>query len=147
MILYPWVILIMKKELLIKKLETIREDLICLADLADSITDGNVASGIANELDDLIEALVEAEDENEASDEASVDVKKPALYKGTVTADLGYISDDGERYQDFTAYFTSKDIAKKETHKKAREFKKSGLYDSVKESVTVGKEGDWKYEE
>lgn len=141
MILYPWVILFMKKELLIEKLETIREDLICLADLADSVTDGNVASGIANELDDLIEALVEA------SDETSDEQQKPAFYKGTVTIDLGYTPDDGERIQEFSAYFTSKNIAKKETHKYARELKKSGLYDSVKESVTVGKEGDWKYEE
>lgn len=143
MILYPWVILIMKKELLIEKLETIREDLICLADLADTVTDGNVASGIANELDDLIEALVEAEDENETSDEQ----QKPALYKGVIVADLGYTPEDGERYQEFAAYFTNKKEAKKETHKKAREFKKSGYYDSVKESVTDGKEGDWKYEE
>ena len=139
MILYPWVILIMEKKLLIEKLETIREDLICLADLADSITDGNVASGIANELDDLIEALVEAEDENETSDEQ----QKPALYKGVIVADLGYTPEDGERYQEFAAYFTNKKEAKKETHKKAREFKKSGYYDSVKESVTEGKEGDW----
>ena len=126
----------MKKEDLLKKLEAINENLIALADHAESMSDANIASGISNELDALIQELVEA----------SVDVKKPALYKGTVTADLGYISDDGERYQDFTAYFTSKDIAKKETHKKAREFKKSGLYDSVKESVTEGKEGDWVYE-
>ena len=139
MILYPWVILIMKKELLIKKLETIREDLICLADHSDSITDGNVASAISNELDDLIEALVEAEDET--SDE------QPALYKGTVTIDLGYTPDDGDRIQEFSAYFTSRSRAKKETHIYARELKKSGLYDSVKESVTDGKEGDWKYEE
>ena len=138
MILYPWATIIMKKELLIEKLETIREDLICLADHADTVTDGNVASGIANELDDLIEALVEASDE--ASDE------KPALYKGTVVADIGYTPEDGERYQEFFSYFTNKKEAKKETHKKAREFKKSGLYASVKESVTVGKEGDWKYD-
>lgn len=144
MILYPWDMTIMKKELLIEKLETIREDLICLADLADSITDGNVASGIANELDDLIEALVEAEDENEASDEQ----QKPALYKGVIVADLGYTPEDGERYQEFNAYFTSRSRAKRETHKKAREFKKPGYrYDSVKESVTDGKEGDWKYVE
>ena len=89
MILHPWAIIRMKKELLIEKLETIREDLICLADHADTVTDGNVASGIANELDDLIEALVEASDE--ASDE------KPALYKGTVVADIGYTPEDGER--------------------------------------------------
>ena len=139
-ILYPWATIIMKKELLIEKLETIREDLICLADLADSITDGNVASGIANELDDLIEALVEAEDES--SDKKP----EPVLYKGVVTIDLGYTPDDGERVQDFTAYFTSKNIAKKETHKYARELKKSGLYDSVEESVTVVKEGGWNYE-
>ena len=132
---------IMKKELLIEKLETIREDLICLADLADTITDGNVASGIANELDDLIEALVEA------SDETSNEQQKPDLYKGTVTIDLGYTPDDGDRIQEFSAYFSSKSIAKKETHKYARELKRSGLYDSVKESVTDGKEGDWKYEE
>ena len=130
---------IMKKELLIEKLETIREDLICLADHSDSITDGNVASAISNELDDLIEALVEAEDET--SDE------QPALYKGTVTIDLGYTPDDGDRIQEFSAYFTSRSRAKKETHIYARELKKSGLYDSVKESVSVGKEGDWKYEE
>lgn len=134
-ILYPWAMTIMKKELLIEELETIREDLICLADLADTITDGNVASGIANELDDLIEALVEAEDET--SDE------QPALYKGTVTIDLGYTPEDGERIQDFTAYFTSRSRAKKETHNYARELRRSGLYDSVKESITVGKEGDW----
>lgn len=140
-ILYPWAMTIMKKELLIEKLETIREDLICLADLADSVTDGNVASGIANELDDLIEALVEA------SDETSDEQQKPAFYKGTVTIDLGYTPDDGERVQDFVAYFSSKNRAKKETHRYARELKKSGLYDSVKESVSVGKEGDWKYEE
>lgn len=140
-ILYPWAMTIMKKELLIEKLETIREDLICLADLADTITDGNVASGIANELDDLIEALVEA------SDETSNEQQKPDLYKGTVTIDLGYTPDDGDRIQEFSAYFSSKSIAKKETHKYARELKRSGLYDSVKESVTDGKEGDWKYEE
>lgn len=134
-ILYPWVIVIMKKELLIEKLETIREDLICLADHSDSITDGNVASAISNELDDLIEALVEAEDET--SDE------QPALYKGVVTADLGYTPEDGERVQEFIAYFTSRSRAKKETHKHTRELRRSGLYDSVKESVTVGKEGDW----
>lgn len=140
-ILYPWAMTIMKKELLIEKLETIREDLICLADLADTITDGNVASGIANELDDLIEALVEA------SDETSNEQQKPDLYKGTVTIDLGYTPDDGDRIQEFSAYFTSRSRAKKETHIYARELKKSGLYDSVKESVSVGKEGDWKYEE
>lgn len=139
MILYPWVILIMEKKLLIEKLETIREDLICLADLADSITDGNVASGIANELDDLIEALVETSDEKPEP--------VPAFYKGTVTIDLGYTPDDGDRIQEFAAYFTNKKEAKKETHKYARELKRSGLYDSVKESVSVGKEGDWKYEE
>ena len=132
---------IMKKELLIEELETIREDLICLADLADTITDGNVASGIANELDVLIEALVEA------SDETSNEQQKPDLYKGTVTIDLGYTPDDGDRIQEFSAYFTSRSRAKKETHIYARELKKSGLYDSVKESVSVGKEGDWKYEE
>lgn len=142
MILYPWVILIMEKKLLIEKLETIREDLICLADLADSVTDGNVASGIANELDDLIEALVEAEDES--SDKKPE--PEPVLYKGVVTIDLGYTPDDGERVQDFVAYFSSRNRAKKETHKHARELRKSGLYDSVKESVTVGKEGDWNYE-
>ena len=133
MILYPWAIIIMKRELLIEKLEKINEDLICLADLADSITDGNVASGIANELDALIQELVEASNEDE----------KPALYKGTIEADLGYTPEDGERIQEFVAYFTSRGRAKKETHKKAREIKKSGYYDSVKESVTEGKEGDW----
>lgn len=140
MILYPWVILIMEKKLLIEKLETIREDLICLADYAESMSDANIASGISNELDDLIEALVEA------SDESSDKKPEPVIYKGIVTIDLGYTPDDGERVQDFTAYFTSKNIAKKETHKYARKLKKSGLYDSVKESITVGKEGDWNYE-
>ena len=137
MILYPWVILIMKKEDLLKKLEAINENLIALADHAESVTDGNIASGIANELDALIQELVEA----------SVDVKKPALYKGTVVADIGYTPEDGDRYQEFIAYFTNKKEAKKETHKKAREFKNSGYYDSVKESVSDGKEGDWKYVE
>ena len=140
MILYPWAIIIMLNDSLVKKLEAIHEDLISLADHSESMSDGNIASGIANELDDLIEALVEAEDES--SDKKP----EPVLYKGVVTIDLGYTPDDGERVQDFTAYFTSKDIAKKETHKYARELKKSGLYDSVKESVTVGKEGDWNYE-
>ena len=140
MILYPWAIFIMLNDSLVKKLEAIHEDLISLADHSESMSDGNIASGIANELDDLIEALVEAEDES--SDKKP----EPVLYKGVVTIDLGYTPDDGERVQDFTAYFTSKDIAKKETHKYARELKKSGLYDSVKESVTVGKEGDWNYE-
>lgn len=138
MILYPWVILIMRKEEIIKELEEINEDLICLADLAESVTDANVASGISNNLDILIQELVEAPDEKPEP--------VPVLYKGVVTIDLGYTPDDGERVQDFTAYFTSKDIAKKETHRYARELKKSGLYDSVKESVTVGKEGDWNYE-
>ena len=143
MILYPWAIFIMLNDSLVKKLEAIHEDLISLADHSESMSDGNIASGIANELDDLIEALVEAEDENETSDEQ----QKPALYKGVIVADLGYTPEDGERYQEFAAYFTNKKEAKKETHKKAREFKKSGYYDSVKESVTDGKEGDWKYEE
>lgn len=138
MILYPWVIIIMKKEDLLKKLEEINETLIALADHAESMNDANVASGISNELDALIEALVEASDEKPEP--------VPAFYKGVVTIDLGYTPDDGERVQDFTAYFTSKNIAKKETHKYARKLKKSGLYDSVKESVTVGKEGDWNYE-
>lgn len=65
-----------------------------------------------------------------------------------IVADLGYTPEDGVRYQEFAAYFTNKKEAKKETHKKAREFKSSGYrYDSVKESVTEGKEGDWKYVE
>lgn len=136
MILYPWVILTMKKETLIEKLEKINEDLIALADHAESMSDANVASGISNEIDALIEALVEAPDEK----------PEPVLYKGVVTIDLGYTPDDGERVQDFVAYFSSKNRAKKETHKYARELRKSGLYDSVKESVTVGKEGDWNYE-
>lgn len=138
-ILYPWATIIMKKELLIEKLETIREDLICLADYAESMSDANIASGISNELDDLIEALVEASDEKPEP--------VPAFYKGVVTIDLGYTPDDGDRIQEFAAYFTNKKEAKKETHKYARELKRSGLYDSVKESVSVGKEGDWRYEE
>ena len=141
MILYPWVINIMRKEEIIKKLEEINKNLIALADHAESMSDANVASGISNELDALIEALVEA------SDETSDKQQKPAFYKGTVTIDLGYTPDDGDRVQDFSAYFRSKSRAKKETHRYARELKKSGLYDSVKESVTTGKEGDWKYEE
>ena len=141
MILYPWVINIMRKEEIIKKLEEINKNLIALADHAESMSDANVASGISNELDALIEALVEA------SDETSDKQQKPAFYKGTVTIDLGYTPDDGDRIQDFSAYFSSKSRAKKETHRYARELKKSGLYDSVKESVTTGKEGDWKYEE
>ena len=137
MILYPWAIIIMKRELLIEKLEKINEDLICLADLADSITDGNVASGIANELDALIQELVEASNEDEKP------ALEPRLYKGTIEADLGYNPEDGERVQEFVAYFTSRSRAKKETHEKARKIKNSGYYDSVKESVTEGKEGDW----
>ena len=133
MILYPWAIIFMKKELLIEKLEKINEDLICLADHAETISDGNVASGIANELDALIQELVEA----------SNTAEKPALFKGCIEADLGYTPDDGERVQEFVAYFTSRSRAKKETHKKARKLKNSGYYDSVKESVTEGKEGDW----
>lgn len=139
MILYPWVIIIMKKEDLLKKLEEINETLIALADHAESMNDANVASGISNELDALIEALVEASDEKPEP--------VPAFYKGVVTIDLGYTPDDGDRIQEFAAYFTNKKEAKKETHKYARELKRSGLYDSVKESVSVGKEGDWKYEE
>ena len=137
MILYPWAIFIMLNDSLVKKLEAIHEDLISLADHSESMSDGNIASGIANELDALIQELVEASNEDE----------KPALYKGTVTIDLGYTPDDGDRIQEFAAYFTNKKEAKKETHKYARELKRSGLYDSVKESVSVGKEGDWKYEE
>ena len=134
MILYPWAIIIMmNNNSLIKKLESICEDLISLADHSESMSDGNIASGIANELDALIQELVEASNEDE----------KPALYKGTIEADLGYTPEDGERVQEFVAYFTSRSRAKKETHKKAREIKKSGYYDSVKESVTEGKEGDW----
>ena len=64
MILYPWVINIMRKEEIIKKLEEINKNLIALADHAESMSDANVASGISNELDALIEALVEAEDES-----------------------------------------------------------------------------------
>lgn len=139
MILYPWVIIIMKKEDLLKKLEEINETLIALADHAESMNDANVASGISNELDALIEALVEASDEKPEP--------VPAFYKGVVTIDLGYTPDDGDRIQEFAAYFTNKKEAKKETHKYARELKRSGLYDSVKESVSVGKEGDWRYEE
>ena len=139
MILYPWVIIIMKKEDLLKKLEEINETLIALADHAESMNDANVASGISNELDALIEALVETSDEKPEP--------VPAFYKGTVTIDLGYTPDDGDRIQEFAAYFINKKEAKKETHKYARELKRSGLYDSVKESVSVGKEGDWKYEE
>lgn len=139
MILYPWVIIIMKKEDLLKKLEEINETLITLADHAESMNDANVASGISNELDALIEALVEASDEKPEP--------VPAFYKGVVTIDLGYTPDDGDRIQEFAAYFTNKKEAKKETHKYARELKRSGLYDSVKESVSVGKEGDWRYEE
>lgn len=139
MILYPWVIIIMKKEDLLKKLEEINETLIALADNAESMNDANVASGISNELDALIEALVEASDEKPEP--------VPAFYKGVVTIDLGYTPDDGDRIQEFAAYFTNKKEAKKETHKYARELKRSGLYDSVKESVSVGKEGDWRYEE
>ena len=130
---------IMKKEDLLKKLEEINETLIALADHAESMNDANVASGISNELDALIEALVEASDEKPEP--------VPAFYKGVVTIDLGYTPDDGDRIQEFAAYFTNKKEAKKETHKYARELKRSGLYDSVKESVSVGKEGDWKYEE
>ena len=133
MILYPWAIFIMLNDSLVKKLEAIHEDLISLADHSESMSDGNIASGIANELDALIQELVEASNEDE----------KPALYKGTIEADLGYTPEDGERIQEFVAYFTSRGRAKKETHKKAREIKKSGYYDSVKESVTEGKEGDW----
>lgn len=139
MILYPWVIIIMKKEDLLKKLEEINETLIALADHAESMNDANVASGISNELDALIEALVEASDEKPEP--------VPSFYKGVVTIDLGYTPDDGDRIQEFAAYFTNKKEAKKETHKYARELKRSGLYDSVKESVSVGKEGDWRYEE
>lgn len=139
MILYPWVIIIMKKEDLLKKLEEINETLIALADHAESMNDANVASGISNELDALIEALVEASDEKPEP--------VPAFYKGVVTIDLGYTPDDGDRIQEFAAYFTNKKEAKKETHIYARELKRSGLYDSVKESVSVGKEGDWRYEE
>lgn len=141
MILYPWVILIMKKNDLIKKLEEINEVIIALADHAESMNDANVASGISNELDALIGELVETEDE------ASNKKPEPVFYKGTVTIDIGYTPDDGDRIQEFSAYFSSKSIAKKETHKYARKLKRSGLYDSVKESVSVGKEGDWKYEE
>ena len=133
MILYPWAIFIMLNDSLVKKLEAIHEDLISLADHSESISDGNIASGIANELDALIQELVEASNTTE----------KPALFKGCIEADLGYTPEDGERIQEFVAYFTSRSIAKKETHKKAREIKKSGYYDSVKESVTEGKEGDW----
>ena len=142
MILYPWVINIMRKEEIIKKLEEINNNLIALADHAESMSDANVASGISNELDALIEDLVEAEDE------ASGEQQKPALYKGVIVADLGYTPEDGERYQEFNAYFTSRSRAKRETHKQARKLKSSGYrYDSVKESVTEGKEGDWKYVE
>lgn len=142
MILYPWVIyLMLNNNSLVKKLEEINEVIIALADHAESMNDANVASGISNELDALIGELVET------SDEASGEQQKPAFYKGTVTIDLGYTPDDGDRIQEFSAYFTSRSRAKKETHIYARELKKSGLYDSVKESVSVGKEGDWKYEE
>ena len=141
MILYPWAIFIMLNDSLVKKLEAIHEDLISLADHSESMSDGNIASGIANELDALIQELVEASNEDEKP------ALEPRLYKGVIVADLGYTPEDGERYQEFAAYFTNKKEAKKETHKKAREFKKSGYYDSVKESVTDGKEGDWKYEE
>lgn len=132
MILYPWAIFIMLNDSLVKKLEAIHEDLISLADHSESMSDGNIASGIANELDALIQELVEASDDPE-----------PALYKGCIEADLGYNPEDGERIQEFVAYFTSRSRAKKETHEKARKIKNSGYYDSVKESVTEGKEGDW----
>ena len=137
MILYPWAIFIMLNDSLVKKLEAIHEDLISLADHSESMSDGNIASGIANELDALIQELVEASNEDEKP------ALEPRLYKGVIVADLGYTPEDGERYQEFVAYFTSRGRAKKETHKKAREIKKSGYYDSVKESVTEGKEGDW----
>ena len=133
MILYPWAIFIMLNDSLVKKLEVIHEDLISLADHSESISDGNIASGIANELDALIQELVEASNTTE----------KTALFKGCIEADLGYTPEDGERIQEFVAYFTSRSRAKKETHEKARKIKNSGYYDSVKESVTEGKEGDW----
>ena len=137
MILYPWAIFIMLNDSLVKKLEAIHEDLISLADHSESMSDGNIASGIANELDALIQELVEASNEDEKP------ALEPRLYKGTIEADLGYTPEDGERIQEFVAYFTSRSRAKKETHEKARKIKNSGYYDSVKESVTEGKEGDW----
>lgn len=137
MILYPWAIFIMLNDSLVKKLEAIHEDLISLADHSESMSDGNIASGIANELDALIQELVEASNEDEKP------ALEPRLYKGTIEADLGYNPEDGERVQEFVAYFTSRSRAKKETHEKARKIKNSGYYDSVKESVTEGKEGDW----
>ncbi len=125
----------MNNNSIIEKLETISEDLTYLTDHAETIHDGNIASGIANELDDLIQELIEASDKKTAL--------QPKLYKGTVEVDLGYTPEDGERVQEFVAYFGSRSRAKKETHRYARRLKISGYYDSVKESVTEGKEGDW----